>query len=88
MKEWKWIGHTVSGRKKGEVVKMDFDWNPKGQRRRGRPRAKGETKQVGGGRWIELRRAGKTWREAKMTALVCVGKYWLLPYVSEPRPSG
>lgn len=76
MKEWKWIGHSLR-KEEGEVVKMDFDWNPKGQRRRGRPRASW--------RWTvdrELRRAGKTWREDKMTPLVCVGKDWLLPYVS------
>lgn len=38
MKEWKWIGHNLR-KEEGEVVKMDFDWNLKGQRRRGRPRA-------------------------------------------------
>jgi len=36
-RKWRWIGHTL--RKGGnEICKQALDWNPQGQRRRGRPR--------------------------------------------------
>lgn len=46
MKEWKWIGHSLR-KEEGEVVKMNFDWNPKDREERE------DQGQVGGGRWIE-----------------------------------
>lgn len=46
MEEWKWIGHSLR-KEGGEVVKMDFDWNPKDREERE------DQEQVGGGRWIE-----------------------------------
>ena len=36
-RRWKWIGHTLR-RGANEICREALDWNPQGQRRRGRPR--------------------------------------------------
>jgi hypothetical protein len=35
-RKWNWIGHTL--RKENAVEKEAMEWNPQGQRKRGRPR--------------------------------------------------
>jgi hypothetical protein len=53
----KWIGHTL--RKGPTAIKNQaLNWNPKGQRKRGRPRMTWKRTVV-----EEARKAGKTWKE-------------------------
>jgi hypothetical protein len=61
-RKWKRIGHTL---RKDEIVreKQALDWNPQGQRRRGKPRTTLR-------RTVEdeIRKSGKIWREVKSLA--------------------
>jgi len=36
-RKWNWIGHTLR-KETGEIEKTALDWNPRGYRRRGRPK--------------------------------------------------
>jgi hypothetical protein len=61
-RNWKWIGHTL--RKKDKIVtKQALDWNPQGQRRRGRPKHTWRR-----GLNTELQKIGMTWNETKTMA--------------------
>ena len=56
-RKWRWIGHTL--RKSGQsVTRESLQWNPQGQRKRGRPRMtwRRETD-------AEMRKTGRTWHE-------------------------
>jgi predicted ArsR family transcriptional regulator len=57
-RKWNWIGHTL--RKENEIEKEALEWNPQGQRKRGRPKRSWQ-------RTIreEALAAGKTWEEIK-----------------------
>jgi hypothetical protein len=53
-RKWNWIGHTL--RKENAIDKEVLEWNPQGQRKRGRPKRSWQ-------RTIreEALAAGKTW---------------------------
>ena len=64
-KNGNWIGHTL--RKEARAIeKTALDWNPQGQRRRGRPKRMRR-------RTIEdkIRNTGKSWNEVKGIAGDC-----------------
>ena len=60
-RKWQWIGHTL--RKESSITKEAFEWNPQGQRKKGRPKQSWR-------RTIqeELHQIGMSWNEAKRTA--------------------
>jgi len=62
-RKWKWIGHTLRKKDKN-VTKQALDWNPQGQRRRGRPKNTWRR-----GLNTELQKIGMTWNETKTMAL-------------------
>ena len=62
-KKWRWIGHSLR-RAQPNIARQALDWNPQGQRRRGRPTNS----------WrrtldIELRKTRMSWGEAKARAM-------------------
>jgi hypothetical protein len=61
-RKWKWIGHTVR-KDENEVERIALDWNPKGTRKRGRPKKTWRRSIM-----EEARKEGKTWREVKRLA--------------------
>jgi hypothetical protein len=36
MRQWKWIGHTLR-KDQNNITRQGLDWNPEGERRKGRP---------------------------------------------------
>jgi hypothetical protein len=36
MRKWKWIGHTLR-KDQNNITRQGLDWNPQGERRKGRP---------------------------------------------------
>jgi hypothetical protein len=61
-RKWRWVGHTWR-REEGNIARTALEWNPQGQRRRGRPC----------NTWrrtldAELKRGKLTWAEAKRKA--------------------
>ena len=58
-RKWNWIGHTLC-KEIGAIEKTALDWNPRGYRRRGRPRRTWR-------RTIEdeIRGKGRSWNEVK-----------------------
>jgi hypothetical protein len=58
----KWIGHTIR-KDENAVEKTVLDWNPKGTRKRGRPKKTWRRSVM-----EEAQRAGRTWREVKRLA--------------------
>ena len=59
---WQWIGHTWR-KPQNSITREALDWNPQGQRKRGRPSHSWKRT-----RMKELDNIGKTWGEAKKTA--------------------
>lgn len=61
-RKWRWIGHTLR-KEENDTTRRALDWNPQGNRRRGRPR---ETWRRTTEREIE--REGKSWSQIKVLA--------------------
>ena len=61
-RKWRWIGHTLR-KDSGNIARQALDWNPKGKRRRGRPR-KTWRRSV----HEEAERMGKSWEQLKGVA--------------------
>lgn len=61
-KKWSWIGHTLR-KPHDSLCRQALDWNPQGNRRRGRPKQTWRRRNDN-----ELVEAGITWNEAKTTA--------------------
>jgi hypothetical protein len=57
-----WIGHTLC-KEAGAIEKTALDWNPKGYRRRGRPKRTWRRTTED-----EIRETGRSWNEVKGTA--------------------
>jgi hypothetical protein len=58
-RKWNWIGHALR-KEAGAIEKTALDWNPRGYRRRGRPKRTWR-------RTIEdeIRSTGRSWNEVK-----------------------
>ena len=61
-RKWSWIGHTLR-RSIEEIARQALDWNPQGNRRRGRPRQTWRRSVLD-----EASAAGKQWKEVKALA--------------------
>ena len=61
-RRWKWIGHTLR-KANSNITKQALEWNPQGQRKRGRPKNTWRR-----GLSSDLRKIGKNWGEAKTIA--------------------
>lgn len=61
-RKWSWIGHTL--RKRDSVAKEALDWNPQGQRRRGRPKDTWRRVVL-----REVEANNTSWQQLKATAL-------------------
>lgn len=61
-RKWKWIGHTLRKNNKN-TTKQALDWNPQGQRKRGRPKNTWRR-----GLNSELKRVGLTWKNCNTIA--------------------
>ena len=61
-RRWKWIGHTLR-KPNSSIPKAALEWNPQGQRKRGRPRATWRRVKD-----ADVKRSGKTWNEIKKLA--------------------
>ena len=61
-RRWKWIGHTLR-KANSNITKQALEWNPQGQRKRGRPKNTWRR-----GLTSDLRKIGKTWGETKTIA--------------------
>jgi hypothetical protein len=59
-RKWNGIGHTIR-KETGAIDKAAFDWNPKGYRRRGRPKRTSRTVLVED----EIRSTGRSWNGVK-----------------------
>ena len=61
-RKWNWIGHTL--RKGQDTIEREvMDWNPQGQRKRGRPKQTWRRSVHN-----EALREGKSWNEVKQLA--------------------
>ena len=56
-RKWNWIGHTLR-KDNGSIEKTALDWNPQGNRRRGRPKQTWRRTVA-----EEIEKEGKTWGE-------------------------
>jgi hypothetical protein len=63
-RKWKWIGHTLR-RGGNEICREALDWNPQGQRRRGRPRGSWRRSLVAD---IQAVDENLSWRQVKAKA--------------------
>lgn len=61
-RKWKWIGHTLR-KSENNITRQALDWNPQGQRKRGRPKNTWRR-----GLDTELKKVGIKWRECKTIA--------------------
>ena len=61
-RKWNWIGHTLR-RPGDDIAKAALDWNPQGNRKRGRPKITWKRTIVD-----EAKNQGKTWNETKALA--------------------
>ncbi|KAI8500287.1 hypothetical protein Bbelb_218530 [Branchiostoma belcheri] len=62
-RKWRWIGHTLQ-KPPTSITRTALDWNPQGQRHRGRPRLSWRR-----GVRKDLERANVTWQETKKIAM-------------------
>ena len=62
-RKWKWIGHTLTGRRGKNTTRMAMDWNPQSKRKRGRPKQSWRRTVI-----KKLESTGRTWGEAKRIA--------------------
>ena len=61
-RKWRWIGHTLR-KPDSNTTKMALEWNPQGQRRRGRPTQTWRRTST-----AELKSIDMTWRQSRVTA--------------------
>jgi hypothetical protein len=62
IRKWKWIGHTLR-RDQNNITRQGLDWNPQGERKKGRPRITWERTIL-----TELQEQNVSWKEAKQMA--------------------
>jgi hypothetical protein len=61
-RKWGWIGHTWR-KPQEEITRQAIDWNPPGNRKRGRPKNTWKRSTL-----KDLQRMNRTWTEAKLEA--------------------
>jgi hypothetical protein len=61
-RKWGWIGHTWR-KAEEDITRQALDWNPPGNRKRGRPKITWKRSTL-----KDLQRINRTWTEAKLEA--------------------